>query len=142
MLYIGTRRTPSAFFIYTVIRGILNRPQYLLSLLARPDCLSLGDALLQPEQCALVLFLFAAGLLQLLGEGLTPPLQHFNTSMQVGALRAFLQQLFFQPVKDDNVATASKSSRSTIYFLLFKKKCLSTSVPTMCFVKYYLALKS
>lgn len=91
----ATVEPPSAFFIYTVMRGILSPPQYLLSLLARPDCLSLGDAFLQHEQRALVLLLFAAGLLQLLAERLTPHLQHFNASMQVGALRAFLQQLFF-----------------------------------------------
>lgn len=130
MFYIGMRRTPSAFFIYTVIWGILNRPQYLLSLLARPDCLSLGDAFLQPEQCALVLFLFAAGLLQLLGEGLTPPLQHFNASMQLGALWAFLQQLFFQSEKDDSVATVWKSSRSnncTVYFYYLKKMSLNNN---------------
>lgn len=126
MFYIGTRRTLSAFFFFcTLIRGILNRPQYLLSLLARPNCLSLGDAFLQPEQCALVLFLFAAGLFQLLGEGLTPPLQRFNASIQVGALRAFLQQLVFQPEEDNIVATVWKSSRSyncTVYFYYLKKK--------------------
>lgn len=122
--------TPSAFCIYTVIRGILNWPQYLLSLLARPDCLSLGGAFLQPEQCALVLLLFPAGLLQLLSEGLAPPLQHFNASMQSGALRALLQQLFFQPEKDDSVATVWKSSRSrncTVYFYYLNKMSLKNN---------------
>lgn len=135
------------FFFFALIRGILNRPQYLLSLLARPNCLSLGDAFLQPEQCALVLFLFAAGLFQLLGEGLTPPLQRFNASIQVGALRAFLQQLVFQPEEDNIVATVWKSSRSyncTVYFyyLKKKKKSLLTTIPMMCCVKYYFTLKS
>lgn len=37
---------PSAFFIYTFNWGIINQPQHLLILLARPDCISLGDSFL------------------------------------------------------------------------------------------------
>lgn len=93
IFYICTQWTPPlCFFIYTFNWDILNQPQHLLILLARPDCISLGDSFLQPSQYALVLFLIAAGLIQLLGEGLTPPLQLFNMNMQVGALRALLQQ--------------------------------------------------
>lgn len=80
------RQTYSAYYFASlppcsVSSGILNRQLYLLSLLTRPDCIVLGDAFLQSAKCALVLFLTAVGLLQLLGEGPTPSFQLINTSM-------------------------------------------------------------
>lgn len=54
---------------------------YLLSLLASSECLSVGDAFFQRTQCSLVLCLTAAGLLQLLGQRLTPPLQLLDASL-------------------------------------------------------------
>ena len=70
---------------------MLNQIIYLFSLLASPEHLSMGDTLLKLMQCSLALFFTAAGLLKLLVEGLTPPLQLINTGLQFRAPRSLLE---------------------------------------------------
>ena len=72
--------------------------RYLLGLLARPECVGAGHALLQVAQRPPVLLLVCASLLQLLAQCLALTLQLVSPPLQVQASRPLPQQQLLQPV--------------------------------------------